>query len=458
MIRFRTLFQVDIAHDYFLSRGSIVFEAQAEADRAALQRAYSIRRFLEIFPDDATQATLAGHKMLFRQTDDGFLVAVQVDATAPDVRPAVAPTTDFKLTFALRLVDTQFANYTELGPAHAGFLRFGNDSQNHVSGTNYLTRPIADFSATRRYVAGETRAQPSGPTSDLFLALRDTGPAAAPIAADWRRIPADTYDPSAVYQAGALVLAGNRLFRAIVDDPGTDLADIGDWQPAGVLGNQYVGAADAAVPVSGLFNLDLGGAALTQATIRVFRAGDVAVALEQTFTVAQGVLDSVQVDLRGFAPGPYRLEILDASLASVPGGGPIYLAPSAKSQNWSGVIEIGPGAGNFALLNGDGSLRAPHYVLRFLNRATRWRYIFPAAQAIGAGADVALEPGSDRRLITPTPRPLTRFGAGARLQADDATTPAFEEVLLPSPDPKRIRRHNAEWFSDIHVSNLNVGP
>ena len=36
MIRYRPLFAVDIAHDYFLSRGDVVLEAQADVDRAAL--------------------------------------------------------------------------------------------------------------------------------------------------------------------------------------------------------------------------------------------------------------------------------------------------------------------------------------------------------------------------------------------------------------------------------------
>ena len=54
-----------------------------------------------------------------------------------------------------------------------------------------------------------------------------------------------------------------------------------------------------------------------------------------------------------------------------------------QRENWFGVIEIGIGAADFALLNADGTLRSPRYVLRFLNRSTRWRYIFPSAQSVG---------------------------------------------------------------------------
>jgi hypothetical protein len=460
MIRYRTLFQVDIAHDYFLSRGDVVFEAQAARARDALGRLYRVGQFLEITPDAATLGVLRGHRMIFRQTDTGFLVAVQLDVTAPDIRPAVPPGPDFSLSFSLRSTDGRFANYTELGAAGGDFLRFSNASQNRVAGRNFLSLPTPGFNAARRYVAGETRAQVNGTTFDLFVALRDTGPGAAPVAADWRRIPADTFDPAQAYQVNDLVLSVNRLFRALVNNPGADLTNATNWQPAGTLANQYAGTTDAALLAGALLDLDLGAAALSRATIRVFRSGQTSPAAEQTFVAGQGVLGRVQVDLRGLAPGPYTYEVLDSVLVPVAGAGrSIYLSPPARAEGWLGVIDIGLAGGDFALLNTDGTLRDARYALRFLNRATRWRYIFPAAQAVGTGAEVALEPGSDRRMVTAVPRPLTRFGNGVRLQADNAATATVsEELLLPAPEPDRIRRQNAEWFSETHLPNLTVGP
>ncbi len=459
MIRYQPLLQVDIVHDYFLSRGSAVFEAQPEADRNALTTVYSLGNFLEIFPDDPTLGKLAGHKMIFRTTGMGFLVAVKTDPSASDPRPAIPPAADFRLTFALRIKDPRFANYTELGPASTGFYRFGNDSNNAVAGMSFLSQPVGAFEALRRYVAGATYSQVSGSTFDLFRALRDTGPSALPAAGDWERIPPDTWDPATGYARGAMVLFANRVYRAIIDGPGTDLGNGAEWQPLEVLANQYVTAADAVLPASGLFNLDLGDALLPQATIRMFRPGATTPAAEWTFAAEQGVLGAVQIDLRGLAPGRYRLEVLDGALAVVPGRGfSIYLAPVARTGGWFGVIDIGSGDGDFALFNLDGTLRSPRYALRFLNRATRWRYIFPAAQPVGLGAEVAPEAGDGRILITAAPRPLTRFGTGARLQADVAATPTVsEEVLLPEPEINRIRRQNAQWYSEIHLSNLPLG-
>jgi hypothetical protein len=460
MIRYRPLFQVDLAHDYFLSRGDVVFEAQPEAERGALAALWNVSRVLEIFPDEATQATLRGHKMIFRPAEGGFFVAVQLDPAANDMRPRIPPAADFRLTFGLRVKDARFANFTELGAPGTGFYRFGNDVQNGVAGTSFLSRRVAAFDPARRYGAGETFSKAAGATFDLFLALRDTGPAAALVAADWRRIPADTWDPAAAYTAGALVLSANRVLRALVDGPGNNLANAADWQPVATLGNQYVTAGDASLPVAGLLNLDVVDLALPQLTIQLFRPGDPLAAGEQTFVSEQGTLDRVQIDVRGFAPGPYRVEVLDGARAIVPGRGfPVYLSPEAVRGGWFGAIDIVPGGGDYALLAADGTLRAPRYVLRFLNRASRWRYIFPAAQAVGTGADVAPEVGDNRILVTAAPRPLTRFGAGSRLQADSAATPtASEEILLPAPEVNRIRRESAGWFSETHLANLTVGP
>jgi hypothetical protein len=318
---------------------------------------------------------------------------------------------------------------------------------------------VGAFDIFRRYFAGDTYSQASGSTFDLFRAVRDTGPSTLPVANDWERIPSDTWRPTTSYSRGAIVLSANRVYRAIIDSPGTNLGNGAEWQPLDVLANQYVTGADAVLPVSGLLNLDIRDTLLPQATIRLFRSGEMAVAAEQTFVADQGVLDEVQIDLRGFRAGLYRLEVLDGALAVVPDRGlSIYLTPAAKTGGWFGVIDIGPGNGDFALLNPDGTLRSPRYTLRFLNRATRWRYIFPSAQPVGLGAEVAPEAGDGRILVTAAPRPMTRFGTGARLQADVAATPTVsEEVLLPEPEINRIRRQNAQWYSEIHLSNLPLG-
>lgn len=459
MSRYSTLFQVEILHDYFLNRNSIVHEALGDADRNILASRYSLAGFLEIAPDEPTAARLAGHKMLFRTTSSGFLVAAMADSASSPGRPAIPPASGFALRFSLRVKDPRFFNYTELGPADAGFSLYSNASSNEAAGMRFLTRPTPGFDPSRRYVSGATYAQAAGPTFNLFRAVRDTGPSAAPTAADWERLPQDTWDPGRAYTRDAVVLNENRIYRAVAASPGADLGDANDWLLVGTLANQYASFADAVTLAAGLFTLDLDGLALPSATVRLFRSGQATAAGEWSFMAEQGNLGQVQLDLRGLPTGLYRLEVLDGDLVAIPAGSTeVYLAPAAQTGGWFGAIEIGLGSGSFALLAADGTLRSPTYTLRFLNRATRWRYLFPAAQPVGPGAEVAVEAGDARTLVTAVPRPLTRFGTGVRLQADDpATSAVSEEIFLPEPETTRIRRQNAQWYSEIHLSNLPLG-
>jgi hypothetical protein len=411
---------------------------------------------LEVFPTEHTEKKLAGHKMLFKTTAAGFLVAVQTGAAALDNRPAVPPGADFRLTFALRISDPRFFNYTAISASSPGFYRFSNTSSNVVAGRRFLSAPVPAFDPARAYEADTVYADSSGSTISLFRALRDTGPSATPAVADWERIPPDTWNPSTAYARGSVVLFANRLYRALVDGPGNDLTNVTDWQPFGILANQYVTTADTLVLKPALFNLDLSAVALPQVTIRLFRPGEATAVVEQVHAAESGNLSVVQLDLRALAPSAYRVEVLDSALTAVPSlGFDLYLDSAASNQGWFGVIDIAAGSGALALLDSAGSLLAPRYTLRFLNRFTRWRYIFPSAQPVGVGAEVAPEGSDNRILITALPRPLTRFGTGIRLQADVSGTPSVsEEVLLPEPETNRIRRQNAQWYSEIHVSNL----
>lgn len=458
MIRYATLFVVDVLHDYFLNHGKVVYEALSDEVRLRIKERYSAAALFDIKPTAHTQRVLAGHQLIFKSNRTGFLVAVKTDSSTPGLRPAIPFSQNFRLSFALVLKDPRFFNYSELPTAASSLYRFSNASGNNVAGQLFLSAPVPAYDTTYAYQAGDIHAASDAGAINLFRAIRDTGPAATPIAADWERIPADTWNSTNTYASGAVVLSGNRIYRARIDAPGTDLSNASEWEELQLLANQYVSPVDKLVSRPTVFELDLSGAALTHATVRLHRSGESLVAAERTYAASSGTLSIVPVDLHDLAPGAYRLEVLDGALAPLPNlGFQFYLSAEAVREAWFGIIEIGPGSGGFALLDGGGTLRSPRYTLRFLNRSTRWRYIFPQAQQIGSGAEVATEGSDPRILVTATPRPLTYFGAGIRLQADNAGTPAVsEEVLLPLPEPHRIRRDNQQWYSEIHMSNLSL--
>ena len=458
MMRYVKLFDVEVLHDYFLNCGSLVHETMQDEPRVAVSRRYMAGAFLDVLPTKESEGILAGHKMIFKTTASGFLVGVKLDASAPDDRPAVPPGPELRFRFALRIKDPHFFNYTTLAESSQSFHRFSNGSANETAGGRFLSASVPAFDATRSYEAGELHTVSAPPTVNLFRAVRDTGPSASPVTTDWEQIPSDTYDSGESYTAGSIVLSANHIYRALVDSPGTDLNNAAQWEALGILANQYVTAADSIALRSGRFNLDLSSAAVSQATIRIHRLNEITTIWEAHFSAVNGSLGEVQIDANKLKPGPYQLEVLDTSLTVIPNlGFNLYVDSEAMREAWFGVIEIGVGSGDLALLDSSGVVRSPRYTIRFLNRATLWRYIFPAIQAMGSGAEVAPEGGDERILVTDQPRPLTRFGTGIRLQADDSVTPSLsEEVLLPLPEARRIRRQNTQWYSEIYMSNLQL--
>lgn len=454
-MRYGVFCELEVLHDFFVNSGDIVFEALGHRRTHTAFQQYSADTFLRISPTRNTVSVLSGHKLVYKSTGRGFIIGVQLDDSALDDRPAIPPGPDFRLSFSLSIVDPLFFNYSAI-PEHTGSIfRFGNESGNEMAGGRHLTAPVAAYDTARRYSASDLYSEPSGNTVNLFRAIRDTGPAGAPVTADWVRVPANTHDPAATYTTGAIVLSANELFEALVDGPGTDLTIATDWDPAGTLANQYVSRADLVDLKPHVFDMDLTAGAVPEATARVFRPGQATEVYEQSFSAESGNLTRVQLDLRHLAAGRYSLVFLDGGLAPIPGlGGDIYVDSEAFARRWFGVIEIGQGSGDLALLDGTGALRSPNYSLRFLNQATRWRYLFPETQTVGAGSDVSAEDAAGRILLSDDSHPLTRYGTGLRLRADNIATPgASEQVLLPEPEANRIRKENSQWFSEIQMSN-----
>lgn len=450
-MRFGVLFEVVIQHDYWVNMDAVVHDALPPPRQAAIRNRHGVARYLQVAPTPATRSILAGHGMICKAVHDGFLVGVELEGATDVPRRALDPAAT--LRFSLRLTDASFPNYTAgIAPR---FYRFSNDSTNVRAGQLFLTRPVAAHQPSRRYAAGEIRAQAAGSAIDLFQAQRDTGPSATPFAADWRRIPADTHDPAVSYQQGAIVLAGNVLFEALVNSPSGDLNDPTQWTDIGVLANQYVTREDQLAVRPGIFAVDVQSAAATVLELRVTRPGATSAAWQRRYQGTQP-LGTVQADLRGLPDGVYRLDALDAALNPLPGlGFDFYLSDQAVIENWFGVVEIGAGVGAFALLDGAQQLRSPRYQIRFLNQAARLRYRFPRTQAIGAGAQVVADPANDSILVTPEPLPITRVGTGVRLRADDPSTVMVSEaILLPHPGARDVSKQGGQWFSEMHLSNF----
>jgi hypothetical protein len=455
MSRFAELCSVAFEHGYHLNFDAIPYAALDNTRRGLLAQRFDVNRIFSIRPTAESLKTLAGYRMLYKTSGSGFLLAVEVNTSVPGSQALVPVDDDLRLSFAITLKDKQFFNYSALPTQSGGVFRFSNQSGNTVSG-NFLSRPVSDFDSGRSYEAGEIYFHPTAPNAGLFQALRDTGPAPTPVAADWERIPADTYDSGLNYPIGAVVLADDVIYRALISNPGTDLSDAAEWQVVSQLPNQHVTGDDYLPVHADQVSIDISAAAISEATVRIYRIDSSTVVHQQQFFADSADLDDLTIQLNHLRPGTYHLEVENSSNTVLADFNyDFYLSERALSEGWFGVIEIGIGAGSFALVDGTGQLANPQYNINFLNRSSRWRYIFPQPQTLGSGAQVVQEDSSGQVLVTNTPRPLTRSGSGIPLQADSLATPSVsEEVLLPQPNVNRIRYQASQWYSEVHMSNL----
>ncbi len=458
MSKYVKLFEVKIFHDYFLNLGDVPHEALFDSMREGAHDNYSLTRHVDIFPTSNSEKALAGQKMLFRSTADGFFVAVQIDDSGDTIRPMIPLANNFKLEFALKIVDPRFFNYTALKTTSPNFYLFENTSTNIVASELFLSKAVAEFDPNTIYEADQIYVATSDSTLNLFRAIRETGPAVSPVAADWEQVPNNTYDPTVSYSLDAIVLSENKLYRALVADPASDLTDSTQWSQFAILANQYVTPLDAIQSYSHYSNLDVAQFGLEKINVKITRSAELEVLWQKQFISESGILETLQLNLQSLATGHFNLTLYDTSNSEIANSSfNFYLNPKAVSDKWFGVIAITAAESDFSLLADDGALRTPVYKIRFMNRASRWRYIFPQDQAVGAGAQVAIEDSNNQILVTELPKPLTQFGDGVILQADlSETSEISEEVLLPKPETNRIRYQNSQWFSEIHMSNLTL--
>ncbi|UZO81767.1 hypothetical protein NBT05_04685 [Aquimarina sp. ERC-38] len=112
------MIDVKINHDYFLDDGTTKFDDLLEDQKNVRLANYNISDNLTITPVLKTQSDLRNHKIVFRQTNRGFLLFANVDEytrandSAQVFCSKIQPTKDLMLTFKLRFKDTYFRNYT----------------------------------------------------------------------------------------------------------------------------------------------------------------------------------------------------------------------------------------------------------------------------------------------------------------------------------------------------------
>jgi hypothetical protein len=108
---YRSLFNVEILHHYFLDEGEDVYDSGLDADKMETNlAAYDLSTFMKVVPTTKTIQTLKNFRSKFIQTKQGFQVAMASDGD----EPFIPFSSNLQFDFIARVTDQFFENYTDI--------------------------------------------------------------------------------------------------------------------------------------------------------------------------------------------------------------------------------------------------------------------------------------------------------------------------------------------------------
>ncbi len=120
---YKSLFNINIHHGYFLDQGERKFLPifpEDEADKletdekeSALSE-YDVSKFLTIQPTSSTKRIAKNYKIITRLHSQGLRVLVNTEENETEFQPIIPLEDDVTLTFEIQATDTYFNNYTAL--------------------------------------------------------------------------------------------------------------------------------------------------------------------------------------------------------------------------------------------------------------------------------------------------------------------------------------------------------
>ncbi|MEO0408408.1 MAG: hypothetical protein AAF289_13755 [Cyanobacteria bacterium P01_A01_bin.135] len=392
-------------HDFYLG--------QPASPPTTLPSNYDISDALRLIPTADCERVLRNLRWVFRpQPTGGRLFANVDDAPTADngssgqFQTVVAADRPYRLTFWLTVRDRSFVNYTNLPLTDARHqLYYFSNLWNNQGHAIFLTRPLPPYEAGAAYQLGQMVSQ-GGNTLEALQPLQDAPGVPTPQA--WETLPDSQY-----------VSAGDRLPKQ----------------------GRYLTRTIASANPGNLVQFQLKDSNEQMAFSRE---------VEVPEGHAAGEPFPVSLDLAGLSPGRYRFQ------DQAPGSEFLFTA-RGEPPNAFALVEI--------LLNSDlispaiaplqpqgqQTLIQPQtYVIRFKNRATRWRYRYQQPH----GCDAASLPNSLTLIDAHTYVTAQPVGLQTRPRAffNDC-----RDDPLPAPTTAQIKpelsedRQVTQIFSDIYL-------
>ena len=462
-IEYRPLFKVVIRHLYFLNQGATEFEHMTAENRQAVLRSYDTRDHFDIRPTRDTLRILKRHRLVFKTEAMGFSVYAPVTAAKLDFPSQLGTRLRFFATARNRSFD-DISNFGSAQQPVRSVHVFSTMANNVDAEGQHLTRTLNGFSSSRTYPAGAQIVNNRNDVTRRLTAVRSVNAGSARQSGDW----IETIDlPKKLttqlangLAAGELARKDGVVFEALVNRPGINVGDSSKWKMLLTPGIQAASDADR-TPISGRFvNIDLENNTLTFIAVEIQdRAGSV-VYSEQLRGSVKNPVSRVSVDMSNQVAGFYRIFLKDNAGALLQHNGndlpqadqSFYFDEEALQKPVFGIFEIGTAAGDYRLVDNNGDVLSPEFLLRIANRATFWSYTFP--QPLTATEQAKLTQSVDLQAMANAPdRIISQRALGLSRGLVVLKRPGTDTLL---PNPTLQTGFAIESATGRLISNINL--
>ncbi len=416
-ILYKPILNIQLWHDYALGQPEMPY---------ALTASYGVSDILTLRPTKACEKVLKNLRWVARSHPQGLTLFAEVEAVDPsdpntDYRTKIPADRPTRLTFWLEVNDPYFANFTSL-PL--------------ISANNQQIYYFSNVSGSTQSYDRETESGGSETVEYLFLSQ-----------------PLQAFNATNEYFLGNLVIDDDSVFESLTyQAPAANLGNTDAWKP--LPRSKYVSAQDQ-LPRQNLSRLQTVASASPGSTLK-FSLTDIndhrsfEQVVEVPDTHPPGDPLTFSLNFAGQVPGRYQLVINGTLIA----GEFVFFDPLAAPRAFA-LVELAIASSTvpaaFALLKADGDdtlIQPLNYILRFKNRATRWRYRTLAPH----GFDSLSPPDGfvvidEQTYVTAAPRGLLRQFSSPILNNGQRN--------LPFPSPAQIKtdgnRPVTQVFSDIYL-------
>ncbi|MBW8333746.1 MAG: hypothetical protein K0M40_17110 [Prolixibacteraceae bacterium] len=399
ILLYKSLFEVNILHHFFLNKGEQEWDKMSQEDKDRMESKYDIREIFDITPTQESTKALSSHNCIFKKTATGILVGVKAkpDELNPGKFNSFVPLADdLTFRFLVKLKDLDFMNYTALplqGTRDKIFV-FSN-SLNITSNTFPSLSAIPPvFKPANTYMPGDMLSDNTNNPTKLFTALVKTGNNPT-LSADWLTENGNITTPLSYVNVNDSYSVANGFF--------TYTMKVKDAKPIATMKNS-----------SGF-------------------------TVTPKMEVLPGNFYTLQIDLLKFPQGIYSIHI-DSDNPTYHDDVTFYLLQGSETPFALIEIKVKSKQPAYDLFNED-DLLSPTFEIRFRNRRTHWRYLGKLF---------------DAPYVLENPLPLTRYGNIEIMKPPEPED--TKTIMLPNPSVSSIKAEaliNTEekkFYSEIHIN------